>query len=452
MNDFNDTIASISTPPGEGGIGIIRISGDKSLEILNEIFTREIKNPNIFTYGHIKDNDKVIDEVMAVYMKNPHSYTREDVVEIQCHGGIVPLRNILELVIKKGARLAEKGEFTKRAFLNGRLDLTQAEAVIDLIKAKSSKTFDVSMSQLEGKFSRKIGEIRKVLLDSLVNLTVNIDYPDEDIEELTYEKLNCDMVESMRLIDNILKTSDTGRILNEGLKVSIIGKPNVGKSSLMNALLNTERAIVTEIPGTTRDTIEEGIIIRGIPINLIDTAGIRETSDVIERIGIEKSKEAFNTSDLILFLIDSSREITDEDLEIAELVKDRTSLLIVNKIDLDRKADISKLKLDDIKKIEVSLINDEGLESIKDEIENLVYSGDVKQEDSVLLTNVRHKALLDCAKKSICDAMTLIDLREPLEVIEIDVNNAYTLLGEITGESVSDDIIDEVFKRFCLGK
>ncbi|MCQ2554515.1 MAG: tRNA uridine-5-carboxymethylaminomethyl(34) synthesis GTPase MnmE [Clostridia bacterium] len=452
MNDFNDTISSVSTAPGEGGIGIIRISGDRSLDILNAIFTKDVKTPNYMTYGHIKDQDKTVDEVMAVYFKAPHSYTREDVVEIQCHGGIVSLKKILELTLKHGARLAEPGEFTKRAFLNGRLDLTQAEAVIDLIRAKSDRTFDVSLSQLEGKFSRKIRDIRNVILDSLVNLTVNIDYPDEDIEELTYEKLKSDLSDGKKMIEDLLKTSDTGRILREGLKVSIIGKPNVGKSSLMNALLNESRAIVTEIPGTTRDTIEEAVVIRGIPVSLVDTAGIRDTEDVIEKIGIEKSKEAFNTSDLVLFIVDRSRDITDEDRSIALLVKGRKAIVLLNKTDLPEKADISELGLDDMKIIPMSVQGESGIEELKDEIEKLVYSGDVKQNDSVLITNVRHKNLLLNAAQSLSDALVLVEVREPLELIEIDVNAAYTDLGEIIGDSVNDNIIDEVFKRFCLGK
>ena len=292
---YDDTIAAVATAMGEGGIGIIRISGENALEILNKVFCSVKKQPvenRKLTYGFVEDNftGEKIDEVMAVYMKAPHSYTAEDVVEIQCHGSIVSLRKILALVLKNGARLAEPGEFTKRAFLNGRLDLSQAEAVIDLIRAKSDKTFDVALSQLEGSFSKKIKEIRADLVDILVNITVNIDYPDEDIEVITYENLISGLGAVKAKVDNMLATADTGRILREGLNIAIIGKPNVGKSSLMNALLRETRAIVTEIPGTTRDTIEEALTIRDIPVKLTDTAGIRHTDDVIEKIGIEKSK------------------------------------------------------------------------------------------------------------------------------------------------------------------
>lgn len=451
MDNLNTTISAISTAPFEGGIGIIRMSGDKSLEILNKIFKGKVEKPNVFTYGHIYDGDTLVDEVMVVFMKAPKSYTREDVVEIQCHGGIVSVRKILELTIKNGATLAERGEFTKRAFLNGRLDLTQAEAVIDLIKAKTEKEMDVSLSQLNGNFSKKINEIRKILLDSLVNLTVNIDYPDEDIEELTYDNLKKDILLAKDKIEDILSTFDTGRILKDGLKVSIIGKPNVGKSSLMNALLKESRAIVTDIPGTTRDTIEEGLVLKDIPINLVDTAGIRETDDTIEKIGIEKSKEAVEHSDLILFLIDSSREISKDDLEIADKVKDKNVLILLNKVDLDKKADLSMLNLDK-KVIEISLVKDLGLDKLQNEIEALVYSGSVKKEDNTLLTNVRHKELLSSSLDSLKDALKIIDLREPLEVIEIDVNKGYEDLGEIVGETFNDNILDEVFKRFCLGK
>lgn len=452
MEELERTISAISTAPFEGGIGIIRMSGEKSLEILSKIFKGKVEKPNVFTYGHIYDGDTLIDEVMVVYMKAPKSYTREDVVEIQCHGGIVPVRKILELTIKNGARLAERGEFTKRAFLNGRLDLTQAEAVIDLIKAKSDKEFNVSLSNLNGSFSNKVKEIRKILLDSLVNLTVNIDYPDEDIEVITYKKLRDDLVSAKEKIEKILSTYDTGRIIKEGLNVSIIGKPNVGKSSLMNALLKESRAIVTDIPGTTRDLIEEGLVLNGIPINLTDTAGIRETNDEIEKIGIEKSKEAFNNSDLVLFLIDLSREITEEDIKISSLLTNKKTIVILNKTDLNRVADLSKLNLEDKEIIELSLVNENGLDKLKERIESLVYKGNVKKEDNLLLTNVRHKELLTDSLKSINDAINLVDLNEPLEVLEIDVNNSYNLLGEIIGETFNDNILDEVFSRFCLGK
>ncbi len=303
-----DTIAAISTPYGEGGIGVIRISGDDAFDIVQRIFTGKLRD-RFMAYGHIMDKDAMIDEAMVCFFKAPRSYTAEDVCEIQCHGSVVSLRKILALVLREGARIAEPGEFTKRAFLNGRLDLSQAEAVMDLISARTDRTFEVALDQLKGGFSEKIRDFRNRLTDVLVNLTVNIDYPDEDIEEVTYEKLKEDLSSVLQDTDKLLKTADTGRIMREGLRISIIGKPNVGKSSLMNALLKESRASVTSIPGTTRDTIEESMSMGGIPVILTDTAGIRKTDDIIEKIGIEKSKDAFNKADLVIFIADLSREL-----------------------------------------------------------------------------------------------------------------------------------------------
>ena len=448
-----DTIAAIATPMGEGGIGIIRISGEDSQEILGRIFSGA-KNEKGMYYGHIKNGDEVIDEVIVLVFKAPHSYTTEDVVEIQCHGGIVSLRKILNLCLENGARMAEPGEFTKRAFLNGRLDLTQAEAVIDLIKAKTDKTFEVASMQLEGKFSKKIKEIRKKLVDVLVNVTVNIDYPDEDIEVMTYENLIRDLNEINEDIESMLSTSSTGKIMRDGLRVSIIGKPNVGKSSLMNTLLKETRAIVTSIPGTTRDTIEEEISIKGIPVILTDTAGIRETTDEIEKIGIEKSKEAFNNSDLVIFMLDSSRDLDEEDMEIMEKIGNRKTLCLINKIDLDRKIKESEIreKLPNAIVIETSMEEEKGLQEIEDEIENIVYSGKSTNQERLFVTNVRHENLLKNAKSSINDAIEGATIRQALEFLEIDINSAYESLGLIIGEEIEDDIINEVFKRFCLGK
>ena len=456
---YDDTIAAVATAMGEGGIGIVRISGENALSILEKVFcsvkNRPTENRKL-TYGFVTDNftGEIIDEVMAVYMKAPHSYTAEDVVEIQCHGSIVSLRKILALVLKNGARLAEPGEFTKRAFLNGRLDLSQAEAVIDLVRAKSDKTFDVALSQLEGSFSKKIKEIRSDLVDILVNITVNIDYPDEDIEVITYENLISGLGNVKAKVDSLLATADTGRILREGLNIAIIGKPNVGKSSLMNALLRETRAIVTEIPGTTRDTIEEALTIRNIPVKLTDTAGIRHTDDVIEKIGIEKSKESFNKADLVIFMVDNSRPLDDEDREIIEYIGDRKVLAVINKTDLENRLDISEIKrkLPNGIFIETSMAREDGISRIEDEIENLVYGGKVKQNDSMMVTNVRHKALLEEASSALRDAASMAGAGEALEFLEIDVNRAYEALGEIIGEAVNEDIINEVFARFCLGK
>ena len=450
-----DTIAAISTAYGEGGIGVIRVSGDDSKEIISKIFAPELK-PNVMTYGHIRDNFKgnVVDEVMVCYFKGPKSYTAEDVVEIQCHGSLVSLRKILELVISNGARLAEPGEFTKRAFLNGRLDLSQAEAVIDLIKAKTDRTFETAMDQLEGGFSRKIKAIRQELVDVLVDLTVNIDYPDEDIEEMTYEKLITGLSHIREEVEEFIKTLDTGRIMREGLRISIIGKPNVGKSSLMNALLKENRAIVTAIPGTTRDTIEETLSIGGVPVIITDTAGIRDTEDEIEKIGIEKSKEAFNKADLVIFILDLSRKLDEEDYEIIKVIGDRKVICLLNKSDLNKELDVEELKekLPKAAFIEASMVEGEGVSDLENAIKDMVLGGQVSQKSSFVVTNVRHGSLLKEANRALLDAKESAEMREPLELIEIDVNQAYASLGLIIGEEVGDDIINEVFRRFCLGK
>lgn len=457
---MEDTIAAVATAYGEGGIGIIRISGEEALPILKEIFEfhgdTDTFTSRRMTYGKIIDKEKnqIIDEVLAVYMKGPKTYTAEDVVEINCHGSMVSLRKTLALVLRKGARLAEPGEFTKRAFLNGRLDLSQAEAVIDMIRAKTDKSFDVAVSQLEGRLSLKVEEIRQKLLDLLVDITVNIDYPDEDIEEMTYEKLEESIVETQDMIEKLLATSSTGKMIREGIKIAIVGKPNVGKSSLMNGLLKETRAIVTDIPGTTRDTIEEVLSIRNIPVYLVDTAGIRETSDKVEKMGIEKSKEAFNQADFILFLLDGSRPLEEEDLQIMEFLKERKSLVLINKRDLGEAISIEKIsaKLPASQVIEASLLKGQGITEIEDAVEDLVYGGEIVQKESMMVNNVRHIELLQQAVKSLTDALHMSERREALDFIEVDVKNAYERLGEIIGETVSDDIINEVFARFCLGK
>ena len=457
---MEDTIAAVATAYGEGGIGIIRISGEEALPILQEIFEFHGDTDTFIsrrmTYGKIIDKEKnqIIDEVLAVYMKGPKTYTAEDVVEINCHGSMVSLRKTLALVLRKGARLAEPGEFTKRAFLNGRLDLSQAEAVIDMIRAKTDKSFDVAVSQLEGRLSLKVEEIRQKLLDLLVDITVNIDYPDEDIEEMTYEKLEESIVETQDMIEKLLATSSTGKMIREGIKIAIVGKPNVGKSSLMNGLLKETRAIVTDIPGTTRDTIEEVLSIRNIPVYLVDTAGIRETSDKVEKMGIEKSKEAFNQADFILLLLDGSRPLEEEDLQIMELLKERKSLVLINKRDLGEAISIEEIaaKLPASQVIEASLLKWQGITEIEDAVEDLVYGGEIVQKESMMVNNVRHIELLQQAVKSLTDALHMSEMREALDFIEVDVKNAYERLGEIIGETVSDDIINEVFARFCLGK
>lgn len=456
---MEDTIAAIATPAGTGGIGIIRISGEEAKSILDKIFLpanpSSIDNRKM-SYGNIVDpqSKQIVDEVLCVYMKAPKTYTCEDVVEINCHGGMMPLRKTLELVLSNGARMAEPGEFTKRAFLNGRLDLSQAEAVIDVINAKTDKSFDSALSQLNGKLSSHIKEIRQKLVDVLVNITVNIDYPDEDIEEITYENLEKDLTEINESLEKLLESSKTGKIIRDGLGISIIGKPNVGKSSLMNNLLREERAIVTDIPGTTRDTIEEFISIKGIPVKLTDTAGIRDTDDVIEKIGIEKSKESLKNADLVMFIIDSSRPLDEEDFDILESLDPGKSIIVLNKVDLESALDYDKLeKLSKgIRIIQTSMETQKGVDSIIDEIVSMVYTDKVSKSDDVLVTNVRHMNLLQSAAQSIKDGIEMTRMMEALEFIEIDVNNSYQLLGEIIGETAADDIINEVFARFCLGK
>lgn len=457
---MEDTIAAVATAYGEGGIGIIRISGEKSLDILRDIFefggeTREIQSRRM-TYGRIidKENNSIIDEVLAVYMKGPKTYTAEDVVEINCHGSVVSLRKTLELVLRKGARMAEPGEFTKRAFLNGRLDLSQAEAVIDVVKAKTDRSFDVAISQLEGGLSLKISEIRQKLLDLLVDITVNIDYPDEDIEEITYENIEQNILLIANMIEKLLSTASTGRMIREGIRIAIVGKPNVGKSSLMNGLLKESRAIVTEVPGTTRDTIEEALSIRNIPVYLVDTAGIRDTSDKVEKIGIEKSKEAFNNADFVIFIIDGSRALSIEDEQIADHLEGKKSLVLINKCDLARAVDIKDVRklVPDADIIETSLADGSGIEEIEEFIENMVYGGEISQSHSTMVNNVRHIDLLARSRDSLNDARSMTAAGQALEFIEVDVRSAYESLGEITGETVSDDIINEVFARFCLGK
>lgn len=454
---MNDTIAAIATAYGEGGIGIVRISGPEALDVLRRVFVcdREIVSRRM-TFGKIADpeNGQTVDEVLAVYMKAPGTYTGEDTVEINCHGSMISLRKTLELVLRNGAQMAEPGEFTKRAFLNGKMDLSQAEAVIDVIKAKTDRSFDVAVSQMEGSLSSRVSEIRKTILDTLVDLTVNIDYPDEDIEQLTYEKLQDCLCEAEEKVNELLKTAASGRMIREGIRIAIIGKPNVGKSSLMNALLRESRAIVTEIPGTTRDTIEEAVSIRNLPVYLVDTAGIRETDDTVEKIGIEKTKQAFNNADFIIYIVDGSCGLTAEDEEIMRYLQGRKSLVLINKNDLGKAvgADEIEKMLPDCDIIETCLVHEIGIEKIEDKIEELVYGGEITQKDSLLVNNVRHEDLLRRADTSLQDAISMTLAQEPLDIIEIDVRNAYDFLGEITGDTVSDDIIDEVFSRFCLGK
>lgn len=474
---MEDTIAAIATAYGEGGIGIIRISGEESLKILNEVFepagdTGEIISRRM-TYGRVidKDNNQLIDECMAVFMKAPKTYTAEDVAEIYCHGSVVSLKNTLELVLRKGARMAEPGEFTKRAFLNGRIDLSQAEAVIDVVRAKTDKSFDVAISQLQGALSLRVTEIRNLLLDLLVDITVNIDYPDEDIEELTFDKMENQVLLIGDKIEKLLSTARSGRMIREGIRVVIAGRPNVGKSSLMNSLLRESRAIVTDIPGTTRDTIEEAVSIRNIPVYLVDTAGIHETSDRVEQLGIERSKEAFNSADLVVLVIDANQPLQEEDRLLMSFTGNRQCIAVLNKQDLGAVVSEEEIRsaLPNAEIIETSLMPEGetslssggeasqalfsvGTEEIEDRIEELVTGGSVSQADSLMVSNVRHISLLRSAAEDLERSLSMIRRKEPLDFVEVDVRSAYESLGEITGETVSEDILNEVFSRFCLGK
>lgn len=409
------------------------------------------------SYGFIKDpgSGEIVDEVLAVAMKAPYTYTRENIAEIYCHGSVAALRKTLSLILKCGARLAEPGEFTKRAFLNGRLDLSQAEALIDVIKAKTDTGLSAAMAQMQGGLSKKIREIRNELMNVLVDISVNIDYPEEDIEHLNERSIAEQIKGTSERIEQLINTASTGKIIKDGLKIAIIGKPNVGKSSLMNILLKEERAIVTAIPGTTRDTIEETASIKGIKVILTDTAGIRDTEDEIEKLGIERSKVSAVSADIVMFVVDGSKELSQEDFEIAESIKERNVIALINKRDAGKKvqaADVINL-IPSAKIVETSMKSEEGISDIEELIEKFVYSGekDINKEE-VMITNARHEDLLRRAKDLLAGAADEIEEKQPLDIVEIDVKEAYELLGEIIGESVTDDIINEIFSRFCLGK
>lgn len=457
-----DTIAAIATAPGEAGIGIIRISGKNSVNVADKIFrskrfdSLDRSEQRKLNYGHIIDpkDGKKIDEVLVVYMRGPNTYTKENVVEINCHGGIIPVRRILELVLENGARMAERGEFTKRAFLNGRIDLAQAEAVMDLISSKTDSSFDVSLNQLEGTLSKEVSEIRNILLAMLAHVEASIDFPEDDIEDMTYSQLEQQGVEVLNRINRLLDTANTGRILREGLKTVILGKPNVGKSSLMNAILRENRAIVTDIPGTTRDVIEEYVNIKGIPLKIVDTAGIRETEDVVEKIGVDRAKEFLNKSDLVIVVFDMSRELTKEDYDIIELVKDRKVIILLNKTDLPNIIDEESIKkmLPDKRIISTSIIKGEGLEALENTLRDMFFSTEIKISDDIIVSNVRHRDQLLQAKENITDSIESIKAGIPIDCVEVDLKNCWENLGEITGDTVKEDIIDKIFAEFCIGK
>ena len=454
-----ETIAAISTPRGEGGIGIIRISGDDSFEILNKIF--KAKNPNKdlgfykFNYGFIFDEDQMLDEAMVVRMKGPKTYTCENIVEINCHGGYLVTQKILELVLKKGARHAEKGEFTKRAFMNGRIDLSQAEAVMNIIQGKTEKSISLSLEQLRGDLRDKIKNLKKLLLDVTAHVNVVLDYPEEGIDEPLPAHLRDNLTNVHMEINKLINSYDKGKKIKEGIKTAIIGKPNVGKSTLLNSLLKEERAIVTHIPGTTRDIIEEVINVRGIPLVLVDTAGIRETEDLVENIGVEKSKEIIEKSDLILFVLDASRELEKDDHQIINLIKEKNkkAIILLNKIDLSRK--IKREDVDFFKGeiLEISAKEETGMEEMEERIYNYILEEDVEDSsEKLIITNIRHKSALEKTKEAVENIFETIDSEMPMDLISVDLKEALDSLSEITGEISSEDILDHVFSNFCVGK
>ena len=457
-----DTIAAISTAPGEGAIGIVRISGEDAIRIADEVYRLKEKRLNeqpshTIHYGHIVDpkNDEVIDEVMVTVLRAPKTFTREDIVEINCHGGIVAINRILQLVLRMGARLAEPGEFTKRAFLNGRIDLSQAEAVMDLIRAKTDKSMQMAMRQLDGELSKLIQNLRQEILNTLAQVEVNIDYPEyDDVEEMTLQLLREKTQQVSQGIRALLNTASQGKILRDGLKTAIVGRPNVGKSSLLNVLLREEKAIVTDIAGTTRDTIEEYVNVRGVPLQLIDTAGIRETDDVVERIGVERSRKALSEADFVLLILNQSEELMDEDLRLLEQTKDFKRIILLNKTDLPKKIDMGKVKefATDSEIVTTSMLKKEGIDQLEEKIADYFFQGQMNERDATYLSNTRHIALLEKAEQALQEVVNGVDMGMPVDLIQIDFTRAWDLLGEITGDTVQDELLTQLFSQFCLGK
>lgn len=436
------------------------MSGEKCFEVLNKIFKpkkqESVENIKGYTikYGHIVENDEIIDEVLVSYFKAPKSYTTENMCEINTHGGNVVIRKILDLCLKNGANLAEPGEFTKRAFLNGRIDLLQAESVIDVINAKSEKEAKTGIKQLEGVLSKKIKEIKQEILDVMVNVDVSIDYPEYDVEDVTNSQIS-NMLNSVQTKLEILEKSfDNGKLIKEGIKTAIIGKPNAGKSSLLNAILKEDRAIVTEYEGTTRDTIEEFVNIEGVPLKLIDTAGIRDAKDEVEKIGIKKSKEIANDADLVIAIFDSSKELTKEDLEILNIIKNKKSIVLLNKADLNSVLNENDERFKEITEnvLKISALNGEGLEKLYALISKMFSLEEINVDNDVIITNLRHKNLISKAIENVKKAKNTVEENMPIDIIAIFIKDILEDLGNITGEIVTDDIINEIFSKFCLGK
>ena len=457
-----DTIAAISTPPGEGAISIIRLSGEQAVKIAQRVF----KGKNLaqvashtINYGHIIDPDhdnQEVDEVMVSVMLAPKTFTREDVIEINSHGGIVATNRILQLLLANGARLAEPGEFTKRAFLNGRIDLSQAEAVMDLIRAKTDRSMQVALNQLDGNLSTLIKQIRKDIVDTLAQVEVNIDYPEYDAVEQMTTKLLVEQAYNVKAhVEQLLKTAKQGKVLREGLATAIIGRPNVGKSSILNHLLHENKAIVTAIAGTTRDVIEEYVNVRGVPLKLIDTAGIRETDDVVEKIGVERSRNAIVQADLVMLVLNSSENLTDEDRALLKLTTDKKRIVILNKTDLAmhlKQSELAKL-VEPHEVIAVSVLKNLNMDQLEDKIAHLFFAEGIENNQTTLMvTNARHIGLLAQASKALQAVIDGVEMGMPVDIVQIDMTTAWDKLGEITGDSVQDDLLDELFSQFCLGK
>lgn len=454
-----DTIAAIATAMTSSGIGIVRISGDEAVSITDRIF--EMKNQkkledmptHTIHYGHIHDGDEVIDEVMVLLMRGPKSYTREDTVEIDCHGGVYVMKRILETVIKYGARPAEPGEFTKRAFLNGRIDLSQAESVIDVINSKNEFALKSSLSQLSGSVSEKIKEIRGTVLHEIAFIESALDDPEHISLDGYPEKLSGIVSDVIKKIDKLLANSDNGKMLKEGISTVIVGKPNAGKSSLLNSLVGEERAIVTDIAGTTRDVLEEQINLNGILLNIIDTAGIRDTEDVVEKIGVERAKKYLNNADLVIYVVDTSTALDENDHEIMELLKDRHAIVLLNKSDLSPVTTVEDIRKHlDKKMISISAKEQTGMDDLEETIKEMFFSGEVTFNDEVYITNIRHKTSLQEALQSLHLVLQSIADDMPEDFYSIDLMNAYEELGNIIGESVEDDLVNEIFSKFCMGK
>lgn len=459
MYDTTDTIAAIATPLGESGIGVIRISGSKAYDVGDAIFQSKSSLPlaqrrdRSIQYGLIVDDDgKAVDEVILLIMKGPRSYTAEDVLEIQCHGGRQSLSEILGLVLRHGARLANPGEFTQRAFVNGRLDLAQAEAVMDVIQAKSAQGLTSAVSQLEGRLSRVVGDMRLHLTDFITRLEVTVDYPEEDLEDIEVPDIAGAIRDMERRLDDMLAESKSGRMMRDGVMAAIAGTPNAGKSSLLNRFLETERAIVTDVPGTTRDVIEEWITIQGVPICLVDTAGIRSTDDTVEQIGVRRAKEYMDRADIILVVVDQSRPLQEEDRQILETARGRQALIVLNKEDLQPAFETEELQSYGLPLLSISASTGAGMGELKDAMLSLALQQGLTAAQSALLANTRHIELVRQSREALQRALDTIEAGMPVDCAIVDIREAWELLGSITGDTVHDDIIEEIFSRFCLGK